>query len=149
MTSTNLKEALDVGVAAFERAGVSHQEIRDVFMSLDETIKEATADRVSLVVAIDGLVQNTSDYFIGALRGGEGLSVWKSWLLQAHSSYNQTEELFQARVSPHGYPVMLKFLDERTVCHDREALESTLGDLLRRPEVGGKVRNLRDNLTQG
>jgi hypothetical protein len=148
MTSTNLKEALDAGVAAFERTEISRQEVREVFLSLEESIRDATSGKVTLVVDADGLVQSPSEYFGRALTGGDGLSVLKSWMLQAYSSDDRREELFQARISHHGYPVMLKFLDERTVCHDREALESTLSEMLRRPEVGGKVRGLRDRLTR-
>ena len=155
MTSSTLRAALDEGMAAFARTESSHQEIREVFISLDDTIKTATAGKVSLVVheaqestrpLTAGGLLGTLEYFDRALRGANELALWKVWMLQATATDGQTkhEELFRAQISQHGYPVALKFLDERVVCHDRESLESTLADLLRRPEVGGKVRQLRD-----
>jgi len=158
MTNTNLKEALAAGLAAFERTESSQQEVRDVFVSLDDTIKEVTGGKVSLVVQrvpelarplTSGGLAGTLEYFSRALRGENELAIWNVWMLQADGTDGQvrSEELFRAQISQHGYPVSLKFLDERFVCHDRESLESTLKDLLQRPEVGGKVRRLTDAAT--
>ena len=155
MTNTKLKEALAAGLAAFERTESSHQEVRDVFVSLDDTIKDATGGKVSLAVQQaqelarplkSGGLAGTLEYFSRALRGDNQLAVWNVWMLHTGGTDEQarSEELFRAQISQHGYPVSLKFLDERFVCHDRESLETTLKELLQRPEVGGKVRRLTD-----
>lgn len=153
MKITSLKDALDQGLEAFERAESSRQEIRDLFESLDETIKAATAGKVLLGVQEihelarpleTGGLAGTLEYFGRALRGENDLAVWNRWMLRTVGADGQTkaEELFRAQISRHGYPVSLKFFDERYICHDRESLESTLQDLLRRPDVGGKLRKL-------
>lgn len=155
MTSSKLKAALDEGMAAFARTESSKTEIQEVFIALDDTLKAATGGAISLVVqeaqeltrplAAGGFL-GALEYFSRSLRGETDFAVWKVWMLQAKASDGQAtlEELFRALISEHGYPVALKFLDERVVCHDRESLESTLEDLLRRPEVGRKVRHLKE-----
>lgn len=155
MKNTSLKAALEQGLEAFERAESSHREIRELFESLDETIQGATGGKVSLVVQeaaeltrpleTGGLV-GTLEYFGRGLRGENNLTVWKAWMLRAAGADGQPrlEELFRAQISQHGYPVLLKFFDERHVCHDSEGLEDSLEELLRRPEVGGKVRKLTE-----
>ena len=155
MTNTSLKEALAAGLAAFERTESSQQEVRDVFVSLDDTIKEATSGKVSLAIQqaqelarppTSGGLAGTVEYFSRPSRGESESAIWNVWMLQACGANGQVrfEELFRAQISQHGYPVSLKFLDERFVCHDRESLESTLKELLQRPEIGGKVRRLTD-----
>lgn len=154
MKSTNLREALDAGLAAFERGEASRREILAVFSALVETIQEATANRVSLAVQdvqdlarpvdVGGLV-GAAEYLRRALRGENQLVTWKVWLLRAQEGGEQvrSEELFRAQIAQYGYPVSLKFLDERVVCYDRESLEGALDDLLRRPEIGEKVAKLK------
>lgn len=158
MKNIDLKAALDEGIAAFERAESSREQIRQLFESLDETIRTATNSRVSLVVqqvqelarpvSTAGL-QGVIEYFKRSLAGDTAMATWHVWSLRtdAPDGTPRVEELFRALIAQHGYPVRLDFLGERAICHDRESLEETLGELLKRPEVGGLIRKLRDATT--
>lgn len=155
MNNIDLKAALDEGIAAFERAESSREEIRQLFESLDETIKAATSAKVSLVVqrvqdldrpvATAGL-QGVLEYFRRSLAGDTALATWHVWSLRtdAPDGKPRLEKLFRAQIAQHGYPVRLEFLGEHNICHDRESLEETLRELLKRPEVGGMIHKLRD-----
>jgi hypothetical protein len=54
------------------------------------------------------------------------------------------EELCEYKLSYHGYPVSLVYADVDEYCHDKQALERALVELLGHPTTGGKLRRLME-----
>ena len=143
-------KALKRGLDAAHRAAAARKEIDQIFKDLDDQVKRATENKVS--IRCRGRAPGDANVAcVGNLYLREGPHHDLVDYLQRSLSiaiYNPTVSgkkealLALCDIDNAGYPCQLTWSDKVNICEDGEALRSCLADLLSDPLVGQKIHNL-------
>lgn len=139
---TDYTKAFREGLAAAIVAERARKEINSVFLELNSQLSEATEGKIAI---------DRKEYEV---REAGLFSLWSFsspkqketyWAIAAYNpsaSSQNTKQLAKWEQDHAGYPCKIISGKKETICEDKEALESSLADLLQDPLTGEKLQIL-------
>lgn len=147
---TDFKKAFNIGINSAEKAAKNRQQVDEVFAELNRQLTEVSDGK--LVVDITNEAE-TDDKFLGGTLGSLATILAASNNTQLNipkiiSAKNIKAEkcgykkLAGWKQDRAGYPCVISYGNKEFYCDDKEALESSLSDLLQDPTVGDTLHKL-------
>ncbi len=140
----NFREAYEAGLRAFDAVSHARGEVQELLREFAEQVHQASGGLISIGIGknpVQALKQLLTDIaIVGA--PPDSLKWTETSIYAARTDNGQQRELCHLTLGKLGYPVRLAYGKERVSCHDREALELALEELLKSPDTGGKYHSL-------
>ncbi len=144
----NFSQALEIGLNEARQAEKNKAEIKEVFKDLNSQLEHSTKGKLSIKVCI--FYERIDDVaaFSSFFKRKKYTAIGAK---NPKASDNSHTQLALWNQDSSGYPCTIQFGKNKVQCHDREALEDALTELLRDPAVGEilfKLINLPDSETE-
>nr|WP_279158761.1 hypothetical protein [Pseudomonas corrugata] len=133
----DFKAALSVGMAAHDQAEADRKEILSVVADLGAQAKELTGGKATIVVATIKREKSMAEVLSdgGSIFGRNSVE-YDALVVESTSDADDFSELCTWSSNDGGYPVTIRFNDNKWGCHDRASLEEALQSVVSTPAAG-------------
>ena len=133
-------KAFKHGLGAAEAADRARNEIRAVFVELDEQLKKETGNKISIDRKEFNMPQTLPEALTLVGLGKKRETYWAIIALNPSFAESPAKILATWSMDRAGYPCKIVWGGEDHTCEDKEALENSLAELLQDPLVGEKLQ---------
>lgn len=145
----DFKKAFNIGINSAEKAERSKQQVNEVFIELNRQLAEVSNGKLAIVIVNESEASDILSGTLGSiatmLAAANNAALNAPKVISAKNpkakepKYKKLAGWKQDRA---GYPCVISYGSKEFYCDDKEALESSLSDLLQDPIVGDTLHKL-------